>query len=106
MTDTAPTPPKRVTLSYVLEQLLTRGQHDRSSVTLARNAKGDTQIEVVVRTGEGIETITDAQELAGQVYDTLRNRYPLEGYYIPPGSKATVTATDSGQQRKGPGHGV
>ncbi len=74
--------PRRVTLSHVVEELLaslhkSAGEH--SSVRLSRNAKGDTQIEVVVRTGEeaGLETIESAVAKAREVYDGLRSAYPM-----------------------------
>jgi len=70
---------QRMTLSRVLEHLLARGSQERSSVTLTRNAKGDTQIEVVVRPSEHGEvvTVTEAAAKAVELYDTLRCRYPL-----------------------------
>lgn len=74
---------KRMTLSQVVESLLSRGGSEHSSVTLSRNAKGETQIEVVVRTGEtgGVETIVAAETAAQEVYDRLRSRYPLSTGY-------------------------
>jgi hypothetical protein len=69
---------RRITLSQVVEQLLAKGSSEHSSVTLSRNSKGETQIEVVVRTGDvgGIETIGEAQAAAATVYDALRELYP------------------------------
>lgn len=70
---------QRMTLSRVVELMLSRGQHDRSSVTLSRNAKGDTQIEVVVRVGggdTGIDTPQEAEQVATTIYDRLREAYP------------------------------
>lgn len=81
---TAPASPARMTLSRVVELLLERRNVERSSVTLTRNAKGETQIDVVVRTGdEGspIVTVEDAEAAAGRVYDRLRARYPLTSGY-------------------------
>jgi hypothetical protein len=76
--------PKRMTLSDVVERLLTRGgQGSASSVTLTRNAKGQTQIEVVVRAGETEEfaTAQEAKEAAEGMYDALCAKYPtVEGY--------------------------
>jgi hypothetical protein len=71
--------PKRMTLSQVVEHLLTRGSSQSSSVSLTRNAKGETQIEVVVRTDAelDIRTPDDAAEVAGRVYDSLRTSYPF-----------------------------
>jgi hypothetical protein len=68
----------RMTLSQVVEKLLERGGTEHSSVTLSRNAKGATQIEVVVRTGEGgaVTTVEEAEAVAISVYERLRTRYP------------------------------
>lgn len=70
---------RRMTMTELVELLLNRQASERSSVTLARNAKGDTQIEVVVRTGETADakTVEDAMDKAVAVYDRLRMRYPL-----------------------------
>lgn len=78
-TSSTPEPPRRMTLSQVVEHLLTRSSSQSSSVTLTRNAKGETQIEVVVRTDHelGITTPDDAREAAETVYDALRSKYPL-----------------------------
>jgi hypothetical protein len=71
-------PARRMTLSQVVEALLQRGGGEHSSVTLSRNAKGETQIEVVVRTGEqgAVQTIEQAEIAAGEVYSRLRLAYP------------------------------
>lgn len=73
------TPAKRMTLSQVVEHLLTRSSSQSSSVSLTRNAKGETQIEVVVRTDAelGIVSPDDAAEVAKRVYDGLRTAYPF-----------------------------
>lgn len=70
--------PRRMSLSEVLELLLTRGSSEHSSVTLTRNSRGETQIEVTVRTGESGEVLTaaDAAEHARTIYDDLRVKYP------------------------------
>lgn len=70
--------PKRMSLSQVVEALLQRGGSEHSSVTLARNSKGETQIEVVVRTGDtgSVQTIEEAETAAAEVYDRLREKYP------------------------------
>jgi hypothetical protein len=76
-------PPKRVTTTEMLRAFLLRMQTsstgEHSSVKLNRNAKGDTQVEVSVRTSEaeGIETVEDAAAKARTVYDTLCKLYPL-----------------------------
>jgi hypothetical protein len=76
-TEDAPKP-KRLSLSQILEHMLTRGGAERSAVTLTRTASGGTQIEVKVRTGDDGETVTveDAERRAGEVYDRLQSQYP------------------------------
>lgn len=75
--------PRRLSQSQIVERLLhalNRGGQDHSTIELARNAKGDTQIRVSVRTGEGgIETVEEARDKAEQTYDHLREMYPLHG---------------------------
>lgn len=72
--------PKRLTLSRIVELqygLLSRANRERSSVILTRNAKGDVQIEVTVRTGDGdIETVDECEAKARQVFDQLAAAYP------------------------------
>jgi len=67
--------PKRLTLSQIVELLLTRSS-DRSVVTLTRTATGVTQIEVQVRTSDDVATVEDAEAKAREVYDRLREQYP------------------------------
>ncbi|PYO40124.1 MAG: hypothetical protein DMD33_18745 [Gemmatimonadetes bacterium] len=83
-TRTDHTPSKRMTLSQVVEALLNRGGGERSSVALSRNAKGETQIEVTVRTADtgAVETIEQAEQAAQEVYDRLRSRYPMSSGYV------------------------
>jgi hypothetical protein len=71
---------RRLSLSQILEMVLSRGERDRSVVTLARNAAGETQIEVKVRVGdsEEVATAADAAQLAQLLYDELRVAYPAE----------------------------
>lgn len=73
--------PPRLTQSQIIERLLhamSRSGQDHSTVELSRNAKGDTQIRVSVRTGEsGIETVDEARAKAQEQYDHLRDLYPL-----------------------------
>ncbi len=85
-------PTKRLSLSAILELLLQRGGGERSSVTLARNAKGDTQIEVVVRTSEDGPVLTAAAALeeATRLYDAARESYPMLTH--PPSSLDTPPA--------------
>lgn len=70
---------KRLSLSEVTRLLLERGGSEHHSVTLTRNAKGETQIEVVVRASDGspIATPGEAAAVAETVYDELRIRYPF-----------------------------
>jgi hypothetical protein len=84
-----PTPTKRLSLSTIVELLLQRGGGDRSSVTLARNAKGDTQIEVVVRTTDegSVTTAADALEEAVRLYEAARERYPMIDHTAAKGQK-------------------
>jgi len=79
-----PEPRKRLTLSEIVEALLQRGGREHSSVTLTRNAKGETQIEVVVRTGESpeVESIEDAETKAMDVFERLRARYPMRDGFV------------------------
>lgn len=79
---------KRMTLSNVLELLLARSASDRSSVTLTRNAKGETQIEVVVRTTEAgdVATADDAYAKAVELYDNARRQYPMSDGHVGAGS--------------------
>lgn len=76
-TESQAEPPRRMTLSQVVEALLQRGSSEHSSVTLTRNAKGETQIEVVVRTGDsgGVQTIEEAEAAARSVYERLTAVY-------------------------------
>lgn len=71
--------PRKLTLSQIVEMLLTRGAGDRSVVSLTRDARGDTQIEVRVSTGADGEAVTveDAERKALAVYARLREAYPL-----------------------------
>jgi hypothetical protein len=71
----------RLRMSDVTRALLaalakTGGEH--STVKLTRNAKGDTQIEVSVRTGdtEDVVSVDEAAAKAAEVYDRLRLVYP------------------------------
>jgi hypothetical protein len=90
----APPRPKRMTLSEVVERLLARGGSDRSTVTLTRNAKGEVQIDVSVRTGDegDIVTLEDAERAAQQVYDRLAAAYPLSATHETAGVELTRNA--------------
>lgn len=73
--------PRRLSQSQIVERLLhalNRGGQEHSTIELNRNAKGDTQIRVSVRTGEGdIETVDEARAKAQEQYDHLRDLYPM-----------------------------
>lgn len=71
--------PRRMSMGRVVEMLLNRGGGEHSSVTLTRNAKGEVQIEVVVRTAdEGEVTTADAAaEKAQAIFDGLIVTYPM-----------------------------
>lgn len=98
--DTADEKPARMTLGRVIERLTERGASNTSSVTLARNAKGETQIEVVVRSDpEGMPaTIEEAELVAGVVFDRLRARYPMLD-----GTVGAAGATAGAAERPGEG---
>lgn len=74
----------RLTLSEIVRLLLSRTPHDRSSVTLTRNAKGVTQIEVTVRTGDddALATPRDAEREAVEIYERLRATYPMPDGFV------------------------
>lgn len=96
MATTEPAPKsKRLTLSDVLEKVLTRG-HDRSSVTLGLTALGRPVLEVVVRTAEG-EDVSDAERQATEVYDRLVARYVLEETNGTGGGSAGLTRNAKGE---------
>jgi hypothetical protein len=96
MTD-QPERAKRLTLSQIVEQLLTRGGGERSSVTLTRNATGETQIEVKVRTGDDSEvtTVEAAEAKAAEVYERLRVAYPARPGHD--GSSVSLTRNAKGE---------
>lgn len=78
--------PVRMTQGEIIRRLLERGSSEHSSVTLGRNSKGDTTIEVIVRTDERGEaqTIEEARALAVAVYNALRTAYPFGAEPAPP----------------------
>lgn len=72
----------RLRMSEVTRALLaalSKRSADGSTVSLARNAKGDTQITVSVRTGDtvGVDTAAEASAEAVRLYDALRELYPM-----------------------------
>lgn len=83
--------PKRLSLSEILEMVLTRQPRDRSSVTIGRTSSGETVFEVKVAAGEGTEAplVGDAQEIATDLYTALLEKYPASE----PRDPATVSLT-------------
>lgn len=80
--ETAPAKPRALRKDDVLAALLaktTQTGSEHSSIRLARNAKGDTQIEVVVRSGDSpeIQTASDAAAEANRLYTNFCELYPL-----------------------------
>lgn len=77
-------PPKRLSLSEIVSMLLTRSGGSGSSVTLSRNARGVTQIEVTVRTGDedDLQTPEQAAERCNAIYASLRATYPMPDGYV------------------------
>jgi hypothetical protein len=70
--------PRRLTMSQIVELLLTRSPADHSTIRLSRNAKGDTQVDVSIRTGEpGLETVEQARAKAEETYEHLCKLYPM-----------------------------
>lgn len=81
--------PRRVTKDDVLASFLaslTRGSSEHSSVTLKSNARGETQIEVTVRTGESdeIDTAAKAFAEASRLYLQARETFALAGIPVTP----------------------
>jgi len=72
---------KRLTLSDVLTMTLQRGSGNQDSVSLSRNARGETQIEVVARSREN-ETLRQVEQRARETYDRLRSTFPLSTGYV------------------------
>lgn len=61
----------------VIAMLTNRGGGEKSSVTLTRNAKGETQIEVTIRTDdERVTTAADAMAEARRLYEEACTAYP------------------------------
>jgi hypothetical protein len=89
--------PRRLTLSQIVEMLLTRHAGERSSVSLTRTATGDTAIDVKVRTGDDGETQTveDAEHKAREVFDRLASVYPPRT--ATPAGEVTLTRNAKGE---------
>lgn len=92
-----PVPPRRLTQGQILaafvERMRTSATGEHSTVSLKTNAKGDTQVEVSVRTGETEDTATveEAAAKARTVYDLLRSFYPMGA----PAAAPRASAEDS-----------
>lgn len=65
--------------SDIIAMLLSKGGGEHSLVSLSRSARGVTQVEVTVRTGEGDgpTTAEEASALAQRIYDALIAKYPM-----------------------------
>jgi len=65
-------------------------ESDNTTVSLSRNAKGETQIEVTLRANDRMPTIDDVADETVRVYDRMRAGYPMaNGYTAKPGSVAS-----------------
>lgn len=86
-----------MTLSAIVEMLLTRSTAERSSVTLTRTAAGDTSIDVRVRTGDDgdTQTVEQAADKARAVYDRLAAVYPARIAHD--GGEVTLTRNAKGE---------
>jgi hypothetical protein len=76
-----PPKPHRLSLSDILGMVLSRGSGEHDKVALGRSARGETTIEVEVRTRED-ETVVDAEKRAVEVYERLRAKYPMSTGYV------------------------
>ena len=84
--------PRRMTLSRVLELVLDRRVRDSSTVTLSRAANGETIIDVKVHAGgdgDDARSEAEAEALAVEMFDRLRDRYPR----LPAVAPASVSLT-------------
>lgn len=80
--------PKRMTLSDVLELVLTRSSRNRPQVTIGRTAAGVTTWTVDISAGED-ETADDAERRAVAIHDRLLRKYPAPSDH----EQAEVTLT-------------
>lgn len=100
MTEKADTPRKRLTLSEILEHMLTRTSSDRSTVSLARTASGEITIDVKV----AAETVAEAGQLAEAELQRLTELYPRSEQSTEPVVSLTRNAKGETQiDVKGPG---
>lgn len=96
----ASAPPHRIRAADLLAEqrsiihaLLERGGGENSSVVLTRNAKGETQIEVTVRTDAHLVTTAElAMEKARELYDAACEAYPF-GVHASSGEPAARLAS-------------
>lgn len=103
-TEPAPTAeprPKRLTLSEIVQLLLSRSHADRSAVKLGRDSRGQTVIEVNIRTGdnEDVATIEQAEARALEVFERLRAAYPLDP--APDTASVSLTRNAKGETQIG-----
>lgn len=75
-------PAKRLSLSEIVGAqlaILNRNGSEHSSVKLIQGARGQTQIEVVVRTGDEatLLTVDQAAAKAAEIYNELRAQFPM-----------------------------
>lgn len=70
--DTEVTRPKRLSLSEILEMVLTRHAGERSSVSITRTASGEVSLDVKV----SAENVEDAGATAEAEYERLAALYP------------------------------
>ena len=73
----------RVSLSEVVRaqfDQLARRTPESSSLELTRNAKGQVQIGITVRTGSpDVDSLEQLEQQATAMFDRLCNRYPFDG---------------------------
>jgi len=96
-----PAKPKRLSLSEILELLLTRERPQHSGVTLSRGRQGETLVEVTVKVGdEGVTSPADAETMAREMYDRLTGEYPAaNGTYA--GSSIDLSRNAKGEPQLG-----
>lgn len=70
--------PRRLTLSRIVEMLLTRATREHSAVSISRSTSGVIALDVTVRTGddETVASVEDAERKACEVFERLRASYP------------------------------
>lgn len=70
--------PQRMTLSRVVELLLTRSARTHSSVTITRSSSGTVGFDVTIATGDTDEVVTaeQASALCQTIADALIEKYP------------------------------